>query len=68
MKDYRRKEERSTYVDHSEHLSHKFVTVRRRQRAVAMRVRMLYGLDDRSAHRGLDERRCAIGLHVRRGG
>jgi hypothetical protein len=33
-------------VDRIEHLSHKFVTVRHRRRAV-------YGLDDRSARRGL---------------
>ena len=48
-----------TYVDQSERLSHKFVTVRRGQRAVAVRMGM-YGLDDRRARRGLDGRCCAI--------
>jgi hypothetical protein len=47
-------------VDQSEHLSHKLVPVRRRQRPVAIRVTM-YDLDDRSARRRLGERR-AVGL------
>ena len=51
-------------MDQSEHLSHKLVPVRRRQRPVAIRVAM-YGLDDRSARRRLSERR-PVGL--RRGG
>ena len=55
-----------TYVDQSHCLSHKFVTVRSRQRAVGVRMGM-YGLDDRSAHRGLDDRRRHISLHLRRG-
>jgi hypothetical protein len=36
-------------MDQSEHLSHKLVPIRRRQRPVDIRVTM-YGLDDRSAH------------------
>ena len=35
-------------MNQSEHRSHKFVTVRRRRRAVTVRVGMLYSLDDRS--------------------
>ena len=57
---------RRTYVDQSEHLSHKFGTVCRRQRAVAVRMGM-YGLNDRSARRRLDDRRRPISLHLRRG-
>jgi len=47
--------------------SHKSVPVPRRQRAVAVRMGMC-GLDDRSACRRLDERRCIISLHLRRDG
>jgi hypothetical protein len=42
-----------TDVDQSEYLPHKFVAVRHRQRAVTVRMRMLYYLNDRSARRRL---------------
>ena len=51
----------------SEHPSHNLVTVRRRRRAIAVRMGMLYGLDDRSALRRLDEHRRPISLHLRGG-
>ena len=41
----------------------KFVTVPRQQLAVALQGGM-YSLDDRSARRRLDDRRCPIGLHL----
>jgi hypothetical protein len=51
-------------VGQSEHLSHKLVPVRRRQRPVAIRVTM-YGLDDPIARRRPSERR-AVSLRRRR--
>ena len=58
---------KGTYVDQTEHLSHKFVTVPGRQRAATVRMGMR-GLNDRSACGRLDERRCAISLHLRHDG
>ena len=63
----RMKRGKRTYVEQSEHLSHKSATVPRRQRALAVR-RGTYNLDDRSARRGLDDHYCPISLHLRRGG
>jgi hypothetical protein len=48
-------------------ISRKFITIPRQQLAVALQSGM-YSLDDRSARRGLDGRRCPISLHLRRGG
>ena len=61
----KKKERKGTHADQSEHLLHKFVTIRHRQRAVAVRMRVLNGLDDRSTRRRLDQRRCAIRLRLR---
>jgi len=55
------KRQRSRYVNQSDYLSHKFVTVCRRQRAVTVRMGMLYSPKDHSA------RRCPISLQLRRG-
>ena len=49
-------------------MSHKFVTVRSRQQAVAVRISMLYGLDDRNAQRGLDQYPYVISMYPCRGG
>ena len=54
-------------MDQTDRLSHKFVTVPRCQRAVAVRMGMC-SPNNCSARHGLDERRCAISLHLRRDG
>lgn len=51
-------------MDQVEHLSHKFLQVRRHQRAITVRIGT-YGLDARRTRRRLDERCCAIRLHLR---